>query len=53
MRVTLAKATEVLEVKEGYMGLILKGNSSTDFGQVQIESYLVDETFTKGFGAKR
>lgn len=47
MKVTLAKATEVLEVKESTAGLILKGNASTDFGQVQIESFLVDETFTK------
>ncbi|MRJ08068.1 hypothetical protein EDL99_04090 [Ornithobacterium rhinotracheale] len=47
MKVTLSKATEVLEVKESASGLILKGNSSTDFGQVQIESFLVDETFTK------
>ncbi|MGQ2171223.1 hypothetical protein, partial [Ornithobacterium rhinotracheale] len=47
MKQTLSKATEVLEVKESAAGLILKGNSSTDFGQVQIESYLVDETFTK------
>ncbi|MFU2095085.1 hypothetical protein [Ornithobacterium rhinotracheale] len=47
MKQSLSKATEVLEVKESAAGLILKGNSSTDFGEVQIESYLVDETFTK------